>query len=78
MLLVGRFISMLFGLVWVSNAFLMLVFPEAWFKWSRRLGIQGALTEEKYSGCGAIEVRALGAVFLAAFAWVICDMLFSH
>jgi hypothetical protein len=78
MLLIGRFIAMLFGLVWVSNAFLMLVYPPAWFRWSRRLGIQGALTEEKYSGRRAIEIRALGVVFLGGFAWVIYDMLFSH
>jgi hypothetical protein len=70
--------AMLFGLVWVSNAFLMLVYPPAWFRWSRRLGIQGNLTEKKYSGRGAIEVRVLGAVFLGGFAWVIYDMLFSH
>jgi hypothetical protein len=78
MLLIGRFMAMLFGIVWVSNAFLMLVYPQAWFRRSRRLGVQGALTEEKYSGRGAIEVRALGAVFLGGFAWVIYDMFFSH
>jgi hypothetical protein len=76
--LIGRFIAMLFGLVWVSNGCLMLVFPRAWFKWSRQLGLQGALTEEKYSGRGAIEVRALGAVFLGGFGWIIYDMLFSR
>jgi hypothetical protein len=78
MLLIGRFIGMMFGLVWIGNACLMLVFPRPWFKCSRRFGLQGALTEEKYSGRGVIEVRALGAIFLGGFAWVIYELLFSR
>ena len=78
MLLIERFIAILFGLAWISNGFLMLVYPQLWFKWSRRLGVQGAMTEERYSSRGAIEVRALGAVFLGGIVWVIYDMLFSH
>jgi hypothetical protein len=76
--LIGRLTAILFGLFWASNAFLMVGCPPAWFRWARRLGIQGALSEEKYSGRAAIEVRALGAVCLGGFVWVIYDLFLSH
>jgi len=62
----GWFVIPIFAAVWVFNGLVMLVSPRAWFRLPSWLGFQGSLTEAKYgSGWGAIQVRLLGAIFLA-------------
>ncbi len=54
----------------VSNGVLMLVSPRLWFRvpgWAR---LSGSLSESKYgSGWGAVQIRLLGACFLAIMIW---------
>jgi hypothetical protein len=75
--LLGFVLAALFAALWITNGFLMLVFPRAWFRWSRWLGVQGAMTEHWYgrSDRGVFQVRLLGLVFLAVIAWVLFDLL---
>jgi len=64
--ILGWFVISIFAAVWVFNGLIMLASPRAWFRLPSWLGFQGALTEAKYgSGWGAIQVRLLGAIFLA-------------
>jgi hypothetical protein len=65
-------IALLIGLVWTSNAFLMLLSPRSWFRLARWTGVQGS------HGRNSIAVRMLGALFLGVFAWISYDMLFLH
>src|ERR1700730_17856022 len=65
-------LALLIGLVWISNAFLMLLSPRSWFRLSRWTGVQGS------HGRNAMAIRMLGAIFLGVFAWISYDMLFSH
>jgi len=60
----------------VVNGAFMLASPRAWYRLPRWMGLQGSLTEEKYStGWGALQVRLTGAVFLAVIAWAVYDSL---
>ena len=53
------------------NAAYMLLSPRAWFRLPRLMRLNGSLTEERYSrGWGAVQVRLLGAILLAVFAWL--------
>ncbi len=52
------------------NAAFMLASPRAWFRLPGWLKAQGSLSEERYRhGLGALEIRFVGAVILAALAW---------
>lgn len=54
----------------VSNGALMLVSPRLWFRAPRWVRLSGSLSEAKYSsGWGAIQIRLLGACFLAIMIW---------
>jgi len=73
---VGWLFVLLFTVLWVANGLLMLISPRAWFRLPRWLGVHGAMTEAKYgTGWGAVETRVLGAIFVAAPIWIVCDML---
>jgi hypothetical protein len=53
------------------NALYMLVSPQAWFRLPGWIRLNGTLPEKKYgNGWGAVQVRLLGALMLAMFAWV--------
>jgi hypothetical protein len=53
------------------NALLMVVSPQSWFRLPGWIRLSGSLTEKSYSsGWGVIQVRVLGLILLAAFAWV--------
>jgi hypothetical protein len=55
-----------------GNAVLMLVSPRAWFKVPQWIRLSGSLAAERFSsGWGAIQVRILGACFLAVMAWFV-------
>jgi hypothetical protein len=68
----SKIIALLIGLVWINNAFLMLLSPLSWFRLARWTGVQGS------HGRNTIVVRMLGAIFLGVFVWISYDMLFSH
>lgn len=54
----------------VSNGVLMLVSPRLWFRAPHWARLSGGLSEAKYSsGWGAIQIRLLGACFLAIMIW---------
>ena len=54
----------------VSNATLMIVSPRMWFRAPHWVRLSGSLNETKYSsGWGAIQIRILGACFLAIMIW---------
>jgi hypothetical protein len=80
MLIFGRVIAAIFGLVMLINASFMLVSPRAWFRLPGWLRAQGTMTEEKYTkGWGALQVHIAGALMISVLVWVIYDMFFgSH
>jgi hypothetical protein len=54
----------------VSNAALMLISPRIWFRIPHWVRLSGSLSETKYSsGWGAIQIRVLGACFIAIMIW---------
>jgi hypothetical protein len=54
----------------VTNATLMLISPKIWFRVPRWIRFSGSLSETQYrSGWGAIQIRLLGACFLAIMIW---------
>lgn len=54
----------------VGNATLMLFSPRAWFRVPHWIRLSGGLDRAKYSsGGGAIQIRLLGACFLAIMIW---------
>jgi hypothetical protein len=78
MLILGRVIAVLFGIVMFINAAFMLVSPKAWFGLPSWLRAQGTLRKEKYSsGVRAVEIQITGAVMIAVLVWVVYDF-FSH
>jgi uncharacterized protein YjeT (DUF2065 family) len=63
----------------IINGLYMLVSPRAWYRLPHWFRASGGLSEEKYgSGWGAIQVRLVGATFLAVTAWVLYDVLSRH
>ena len=76
-IIVGWCVIGAFGVLLAVNGAFMLASPRAWFRLPRWMGLQGSLTEEKYStGWGALQVRLTGAVFLAFIAWPVYHALF--
>jgi hypothetical protein len=64
----------LFGTLWTVNGLIMVISPRIWFRLPTWTGVHGRLTKEKYSsGPASIEVRLLGAIVVAATAWVAYD-----
>jgi hypothetical protein len=54
----------------VGNAVFMLVSPAMWFRIPQWARLSGSLSTTKYSsGWGAIQIRILGACFLAIMIW---------
>jgi hypothetical protein len=79
MLIFGRIVAALLGLVMLVNASFMLVSPRAWFNLPSWLRASGALTKEKYStGFRAVQVRVTGALMIGIVCWVIYDMFLSR
>jgi len=63
----------------VINGLYMLVSPRAWYRLPHWFRASGGLSQEKYgSGWGAIQVRLVGATFLAVTAWVLYDTFSRH
>jgi hypothetical protein len=62
-----------------ANALLMLISPRLWFRFPQWIRLSGSLTAEKFSsGSGALQVRLLGAGFLAILFWFMHGCLSSH
>ena len=54
----------------VGNGVLMLASPRTWFRIPHWVRLSGSLSETKYSsGWGAIQIRVLGACFVAIMIW---------
>ena len=61
------------------NASFMLISPRAWFRLPFWMRLGGGLDERKYlNGWGAIQVRLLGACFLAVMIWVLYHSCSMH
>jgi hypothetical protein len=66
----------LVGLCFFINGCFMLISPKAWFRLPRWFPARGPLSETKYgSGSASMQVRILGAIFIAFPVW--CLMGFS-
>lgn len=75
----GMCALVLLGVGVIVNGLYMLVSPRAWYRLPQWFRASGSLSEEKYSsGWGAIQVRIVGASFLAATAWILYDLLSRH
>ena len=77
---VGRTIGWLgvalVGLVFTFNGIVMFVSPKTWFRLPSWLAGHGAMTERKYGNrYGYLQVRALGAAFIAVVAYVLISLL---
>jgi hypothetical protein len=76
MLILGWILLFVLGAILTINAAVMLVSPRTWFKLPTWIRAQGTISERKNSrGFGALELRLLGALMLAAIVWVIYDSL---
>ena len=54
----------------------MLLSPRRWFDLPEWLSAKGTLTRERYSkGIGAVQIRLLGAAFLALILWMCSRLL---
>jgi hypothetical protein len=69
----------LIGAVLSANAIIMLVSPKAWFRLPLWISAKGSLTEEEYAnGSGRLQIRMMGATWLAFVAWVVCHSLIKE
>jgi hypothetical protein len=76
MLILGWIALFVLGAILTVNATVMLISPRVWFKLPTWIRAQGTLSERKNSqGFGALEIRILGALMLAAITWVVYDFL---
>ena len=59
--------TILFGIVWITNAAIMLASPKLWFRLPSWTGVHGIMTERKYGNkWGFLQIRILGGIFLVA------------
>ena len=71
----GWVIAIATGAVIALNGALMLLYPQKWFALPHWLAAKGSLTPKRYArGIGAIQIRLVGAGFLATIAWMLYDM----
>jgi hypothetical protein len=72
-------ILVVLGVGIIVNGLYMLVSPRAWYRLPPWFRASGGLSEDKYgSGWGAIQVRLVGATFVAVSAWVLYDVFSRH
>lgn len=63
----------------VVNGLYMLVSPRAWYRLPRWFRASGGLPEEEYNrGWATLQVRFVGATFLAVTVWVLYDIVSKH
>jgi hypothetical protein len=68
--------AILFGVFWVANAAIMLASPKLWFQLPSWSGVHGTMTEQKYGNTwGHLQIRILGAIFLAVSLGIIYDII---
>jgi hypothetical protein len=71
----GWVIAMFLAFMFLFNGAVMLISPKAWWRLPSWLAGHGT-TERKYdSRGGRLQVRALGAIFIAVVAYVVIDIL---
>lgn len=74
---IGWLVVAFVGLALTVNGLFMVFSPRAWFRLPGWFAGRGSLAEIPYgSGWGAVQIRLLGAVFLALPVWAAYDMLF--
>ena len=57
-------------IVSLINGVYMVASPKAWFRLPRWIKAQGSLSEAQFAnGWGAVQVRIVGALILAALLW---------
>jgi hypothetical protein len=72
----GWVIAMFLAFMFLFNGAVMLISPKAWWRLPSWLAGHGTMTERKYdSRGGRLQVRALGAIFIAVVAYVVIDIL---
>jgi hypothetical protein len=73
---IGWLAALLVGLMFTFNGIVMLVSPKMWFRLPSWLAGRGTMTELKYGNRnGYLQVRALGAILIAAVAYVLISLL---
>ena len=77
---IGRLLGSVIAIVTVTvgtlNGAMMLLSPRRWFDLPEWLSAKGTLTRERYSkGIGAVQIRLLGAAFLALILWMCSRLL---
>jgi hypothetical protein len=77
---IGRLVGLALGIVTLAigslNGAVMLFSPRKWFDLPEWLSAKGTLTRERYSkGAGAIQIRLLGAAFLALTLWMSSQLI---
>ena len=67
------------ALPFVVNGMFMLVSPRAWYRLPHWFRASSGLSEQKYGrGWGAVQVRLVGATYLAVAVWVLYDIISKH
>ena len=62
-----------------ANATLMLISPRIWSRIPEWCRLSGSHTRRKHeSGWGAVQVRVLGACFLAVIVWMLAHALYAR
>jgi hypothetical protein len=75
MLIFGRIVAVLVGLILLVNGAFMLVSPRAWFRLPYYLRATGTATEKRFeSGLGEVQTRLAGGVMVAGILWVVFDL----
>jgi len=60
----------------LTNAFYMLISPNAWFALPNWLALHGVMKRKRYPNrWGGLEVRVLGAIIIAAAVWIALGLL---
>jgi hypothetical protein len=68
--ILGSFCAVIVVFAVSPNAVYMFISPQAWFRLSGWIRLNGTLTQSRYgSGWGAVQVRLSGAIMLTVLAW---------
>jgi hypothetical protein len=80
--LMKQYIGLFFFIVTITavtlNSLLMLISPKLWFRMPMWIRLSN-FPEAKFSdGWGGIQIRLLGAIFLAAIIWFAHGLVYNH
>jgi hypothetical protein len=72
---IGWVAASLVGFMFTFNGIVMVVSPRTWFRLPSWFAGRGTMTERKYSTRnGSLQVRVLGAIFVAAVAYLLINL----